>query len=203
MPVTYAELPPHLTKPAIEMLVDSLQVEPGFAHILPRESERRLAMKHIFAGMTSTARRKGKIWAAIEDDTVLATGIWLAPGEYPSGWLESIRTIPHMIGLRSLGREKLQMLSDFDNRAKEHFPKTPCWYLQALGVHPSTQGKGIGSALMRYMLEEIGAHDCYLETGTPANVRFYERIGFEVLNAEAQLTPNKGPTHWTMMRYAQ
>ena len=60
---------------------------------------------------------------------------------------------------------------------------SPHWYLSAVGVDPARHGEGLGSALVRRGIEraERDGRPIYLETGTESNVRFYERLGFEVL----------------------
>jgi GNAT superfamily N-acetyltransferase len=59
-------------------------------------------------------------------------------------------------------------------------PKEP-HYLAVLGTNPAHQGEGIGSALVRHVLDDPAnvREPAYLETETPANVPFYERTGFE------------------------
>ena len=60
----------------------------------------------------------------------------------------------------------------------QHAPM-PHWYLAAIGVEPAYQGRGLGSALMRPILNRAdGQHvACYLETHREDNVRLYERHG--------------------------
>ena len=57
------------------------------------------------------------------------------------------------------------------------------WYLDVLGVDPSKQGKGIGSALIRFGLERAARDgaDAFLETAVEANVAYYERFGFRTV----------------------
>ncbi|MFC3613116.1 GNAT family N-acetyltransferase [Lutimaribacter marinistellae] len=54
------------------------------------------------------------------------------------------------------------------------------WYLSILGLDPSVQGQGKGSALLAPVLARADAAGvgCYLETFTPRNMRFYQRLGF-------------------------
>jgi ribosomal protein S18 acetylase RimI-like enzyme len=76
----------------------------------------------------------------------------------------------------------------------------PHWELLIVGVDPALQGRGRGSALVRDGLakaDESGL-PCYLNTNTPANVPFYERLGFSVLE-EATLGKD-GPLAWAMRR---
>ena len=66
---------------------------------------------------------------------------------------------------------------------EQYHPKEPCWYLPLIGVDPIHQGKGIGSALMKYALERCDEQgiSSYLESTNPKNISLYERYGFEVM----------------------
>ncbi|MBN2156925.1 MAG: GNAT family N-acetyltransferase [Candidatus Lokiarchaeota archaeon] len=70
------------------------------------------------------------------------------------------------------------------NRVDKHrknFKQIPFLYLFALGVHPEKQGEGIGSKLLKLMLDQLDSDiPVYLETETEKNVRFYERFGFKI-----------------------
>jgi len=73
-----------------------------------------------------------------------------------------------------------------------------CWHLDSIGVEPSAQGRGIGSALVesgltRARVDQAGV---FLETGTPRNVPYYERFGFRVV--EDPYAPDGGPRIWFM-----
>ncbi len=65
----------------------------------------------------------------------------------------------------------------------------PNWYLGVLAVDPSIQGTGIGTALLRAFLDLVDADPASigtsLETGSPANCRFYHRFGFQERTAGA------------------
>ena len=55
------------------------------------------------------------------------------------------------------------------------------WYLSIVGIAPPFQGQGLGGSLIRPILDrtdELGRHT-FLETFTPRNMRFYERLGFK------------------------
>jgi len=59
-------------------------------------------------------------------------------------------------------------------------PTSPHWYLGTLGVEPSLQGRGVGTALMRNWLARVDPDGlaAYLETDRAENLPFYERFGF-------------------------
>lgn len=201
--IQFQELPQAKQDEATHVISDALMIEPGYIHIFPDAAQRRLVLQSHMGANIDTAFRRGKVWAASEGDRILAVAIWLAPGEYPLDNQEKQLVAHYSAGLESLEREKMEQLDEYDLNCVRYFPKDPCWYLQAYGVDPSTQGKGVGSRLMRHMLAEIGHSDCYLETGTRVNLGFYERFGFEIVEPAAQLAPGNGPTHWTMLRPGQ
>jgi GNAT superfamily N-acetyltransferase len=74
------------------------------------------------------------------------------------------------------------------------------WYLAILGVHPSMQGRGVGSSLVRPILKRADADGlhCYLETAQPKNVPLYEHLGFKVIVDEVE--PKSGVRFWTFLR---
>lgn len=61
-------------------------------------------------------------------------------------------------------------------------PKSPMYYLWFIGVDPSEQNKGIGTMLMKEVLDEGAAKQrpIYLETSTLKNIPWYEKFGFKV-----------------------
>lgn len=69
-----------------------------------------------------------------------------------------------------------------------HRPKEPGWFLETVATSPEAQGKGLGSAVLIPGIQEAGRAECpaFLETSSEANVRFYERLGFQV-TADVQL----------------
>jgi ribosomal protein S18 acetylase RimI-like enzyme len=89
------------------------------------------------------------------------------------------------------------------NLVESMHPHEPHWYLATLGVAVERQGHGVGSALMRPVLEHCDAvgMPCYLESSKERNVPFYRRHGFAVVK-EVSL-PGDGPPIWTMWREPQ
>jgi len=74
----------------------------------------------------------------------------------------------------------------------------PLWYLGTLGVDPSCQGGGFGSALLAAWLEEVDrdTSPACLETDVRANIAFYARAGFQVEEELSLL----GTLVWRMRR---
>ena len=81
-------------------------------------------------------------------------------------------------------------------------PATPHWYLPMVGVEPARQGRGLGSALIRPVLERCDRTGvpAYLEATTPRSRALYERLGFRVT---ATIREGGCPPLWCMLREPQ
>ena len=64
----------------------------------------------------------------------------------------------------------------------------PCWHLSPICVEPSSQGKGLGTAV---------SQPCYLETQPEKNVAFYQTCGFRVVSRTP--VPGTGLDHWGIL----
>lgn len=122
-----------------------------------------------------------------------AAAMWLPPGIHPDD--ESL------VGLTAAHAPKHQqadMEGVFAQMASYH-PAEPCWYLPLIGVDPSRQGRGYGSALLRHALERCDRDrvPAYLESSNPRNIPLYERHGFEVIGT---IQSGTSPTVVPMLR---
>lgn len=68
----------------------------------------------------------------------------------------------------------------------EHHPRTPHWSVAPVAVEPDLRGRGIGTGLMRRLLDDVRTRDgaeIWLEA-EPENERFYLQLGFEVVERD-------------------
>lgn len=126
-------------------------------------------------------------------DGYSGAALWLPPGVAPDeetmiGLVE--KTTPDSI--------KQDAYGVFEQMAKYH-PTEPHWYLPLIGVDPTRQGNGVGSALMKHALAACDRDGtiAYLESSNPRNVPLYERHGFEVLG---EIQVGSSPTMRPMLR---
>jgi ribosomal protein S18 acetylase RimI-like enzyme len=72
-----------------------------------------------------------------------------------------------------------------------------------IGVDPTGQGRGLGSALISHTLARADAEEmpAYLDATSERSVPLYERHGFEV--TEEFHLPKGGPPLWRMWRDPQ
>jgi ribosomal protein S18 acetylase RimI-like enzyme len=130
----------------------------------------------------------GMLWEAGE---AAGAALWIPPGTRLEEFDAASR--PGIHTLTDPGKHDA-LWSWIESR----IPREPLWFLDHIGVDPSRQGRGIGSALVELGLERsrrdgVGA---YLETATSENVPYYERMGFRVVE-EADV-PGGGPHVWFM-----
>ncbi len=132
-----------------------------------------------------------------------AAAIWTPPGATAfdlSPW-RTLLVLPRLMSIA--GRRGLNRALELGAILTAHHPSEPHAHLVFLGVRPDRQGQGLGSAILKRTLADVDqAHlPAYLETATEANVRLYQRYGFDV-SAELRCPPD-GPAFWTMLRPAR
>ena len=127
--------------------------------------------------------------------------MWLPPGKHkPSIW-QQLMLLPSILPILGLSGA-LHALRDLNQMEKMHPQGTPHWYLGFIGVSPSEQGTGIGSALLRPVLEQCDAEriPAYVENCNEQNLGFYVKNGFKVVS---ECDIRKGPRLWGMWRVPQ
>jgi GNAT superfamily N-acetyltransferase len=123
--------------------------------------------------------------------------IWAPPGKWHLGLLKQLRLTPALASIN--GRAVARLLQAI-NAAESNHPSELHYYLAFLGVEPELQGNGIGSALLRQVLDRCDREQvpAYLEASTPRNRALYERNGFQVID---EFFFGKGsPPLWRMWR---
>ena len=169
--------------------------DPVTSHIFRNEARREAGL-HAFFGTQMRADYL-PFGGCYTTEGYSGSAIW-APAGKPmqtglSGILTLLPVLPYVFS--NLGNT-LRLLTLMETK----HPRQPHWYLATLGTAVEQQGKGVGSALMRPVLEHCDTDGipCYLESSKERNVPFYRRHGFEVV--EELPLPDDGPTLWTMWR---
>jgi GNAT superfamily N-acetyltransferase len=129
-------------------------------------------------------------------DGYTGAALWFSPGIEPD-----VEPVVELIEQSVFESDRMDVFAVFEQMGHYHL-KEPHWYLLIVGVEPTQQGKGYGSALMQHVLEQCD-HDripAYLKASKPDNVPFYERHGFEVLST---IQVGASPPIFPMVRYPQ
>lgn len=113
--------------------------------------------------------------------------LWLPPNVHPDeeGLAEVLQD--------SLPEKRLETALAGFGQLDDYHPDEPHWHLAFLGVEPTKQRNGLGSALLERGLatcDEEGV-PVYLESAKTENVSLYLRHGFEVLGTtdEGEMPP--------------
>lgn len=142
----------------------------------------------------------GEGYATPERDAV---ALWLLPGntEMTPGrmYRAGMFAAPLKFGLG--GFKRFMNFAGHTDKIHKAAAPLPHYYLFAMGVHPSAQGKGRGSFLLERMLERIDREKmpAYLEVQNERNLALYRRFGFEVAG-EGEFPGSNGHYNWGMLR---
>jgi ribosomal protein S18 acetylase RimI-like enzyme len=135
--------------------------------------------------------------ALVVTEPEIRTGaIWQAPRPAPLGFVRQARVLAKLVGLTRTGLRRAARLGELMSR---HHLKEPHWYLAVLGTDPMAQRTGLASAVLAPVLERCDRErtPAYLESSKAANIAFYNKHGFEVVD---ELCVPDGPSLWPMVR---
>lgn len=110
-------------------------------------------------------------WVAEQNNEIIAAAI-----VYDGARLEELR--------RPVGKEIRALFNrDFD---PEHETQAGEFYIDSIGVHPGQQGKGIGSEILRFLIDEY-VHKgnktlgLLVDKDNPQAKKLYLRLGFKIV----------------------
>lgn len=174
--------------------------DPFYEFIVGDAPERNQRMRDGWTGFLRHASNGLSHTYTTDDHAGVA--VWHPPGYTGAGFIDSLRLLPsatRMAGGIGRLREVSRAMAALEQHRRLHAPG-PHFYLSVLGVEPERRGEGIGSALMRPVLDlASGAKlPAYLETATGRNVLLYERAGFVVV--EELIIPGTDIHGWLMLR---
>ena len=176
-------------------LADAFYDDPVMSWVSPDDSRRLDQLRRLFAFFGQ------RVWFRHElsftTEGIVGAAVWMPPGAWHLGFLRELLLMPGM--LRRAGLRDFPRLMRLLNLFESHHPHEPHHYLPVIGVTPGWQGKGLGTALLRPMLERCDEEGmpAYLEATSARNRTCYERNGFE---ATDELVLPDGPPAWTMWR---
>ena len=182
-------------------LVRSFWDYPETRHLLPDARARQKVLPRYLGSDASDSARYGTLRAATVDGAVVGAAASLPPGLYPIGLRRQVAEARRLIPVApwGVGAARRGRRGQDANRSVHRSVPAHHW-LRVLGVEPARHGRGIGSLLLRALLDDADADGCgsFLFTATEANTGWYEAFGFVVLSAYHP-TPT-WPRVWAMWR---
>ncbi len=179
--------------PVMDILALAFSTDPAVRYMFPGAATYLEHFNRLATGMAGSALAAGTAWVA---DDGGAAALWLAPGAEADK-----DAIIALVG-EAVAPERQAVLGELGDLMDEFHPAEPHWYLSMIGVDPSRQGQGLGSALLKAGLARCDADGlpAYLESSSPKNVPLYERHGFEVIGL---IKPGDHPGLIPMFRAAR
>jgi len=122
---------------------------------------------------------------------------WLGPDQKLK-WPVSFASAAKVMRLGGAKGVYRMMLSGM--KTEHYHPRTPHYYLFAIGVTPDSKGRGLGTALISEVLRRCDAEGmpAYLENSKAENLPFYAGHGFKVLQ-QIRFAASAPPV-WLMWR---
>lgn len=181
------------------LLARAFHEDPLMVYGIPDPEARTRLLPKLIGLNVRYGCRYGMVYVTAAGD---GAAIWLPPGRTRYTAWRMLRAgmfaAPLVVPWAAVGR--LSGAEAYTARLHRRLAPREHWYLAQIGVEPERQGQGIGSALMRPMLDmfETDRVACYLETSKEANVPFYAHRGFVVV-ADGDAAAG-GPHNWAMLR---
>jgi ribosomal protein S18 acetylase RimI-like enzyme len=141
--------------------------------------------------LTGIGLPHGRVWVA---DDVSAVAVWTTPATPSEVYAD------HADAFREIAGSRAELAEEYAEAMGIFRPRDPVWFLALVGVDPDRQRQGLGRAVISPGLAAADAEHspAFLETQDPANLSFYESLGFTVV-AELEL-PHRGPIHYALYR---
>lgn len=198
-PITVRKLRSDEVEPILNVMARAFDADPVMNFVVKQDRRRarrlRGALKAIFL---EPCLPHGETYVS---DGLEGGAFWIPPGKRERSALANLRLLPHLVRAAGLARVP-GLVAAMDVVDKKH-PHEPHFYLPMIGIDPPHQGRGLGTALMRPVLERCDRDGipAYLESSNERNVPLYERNGFRI--AEAIGLAKDGPPMWLMWRDPQ
>lgn len=138
------------------------------------------------------------------DDESMGAAVWSKPVD--ENLANQIALEKKTFLLQDMGPASLQTYQEITSFMSKHTSQVVpenSWYLSILGLAPHHQGLGLGQQLMEPILNQTDALGVptYLETFTPRNITFYQRLGYE--ESASFIEPVTAAEYWVLLRQPQ
>ena len=135
-----------------------------------------------------------------------AVAVWLGPGHPAATLYQLLRTglLPAALWRLDWGgfRRLWHYLGATAGLRRHSVAMSAHYYLLALAVRPKARGLGLGRRLLQATLVAMQATHapCYLDAQHPAQLGFFQRLGFRLAGQCATGHEASAPTNWGLIR---
>jgi GNAT superfamily N-acetyltransferase len=164
----------------IEILTRSFDDNKSVNYVVKQDQNRVERIKNLMDYSFNVCNEFGEVWMS---DDKQAVALILFPDKKRS----SFRTLlwDLKLALSVIGIDRVSAVLKREAMIKSNHPKEPIAYLWFIGVNPQLQGKGVGSAFIKEVIQECERkkRPIYLETSMEKNLPFYKKFGFEIFQS--------------------
>jgi ribosomal protein S18 acetylase RimI-like enzyme len=174
----------------IDVLVRAFSADPAARWVWPDSQQYLMHFPSFVRAFGGKAFTHGSAYYV---DGYAGAALWLPPDVDPDE--DALNNIFQQTVSEQIQKD---VLAIFEQMGRYH-PSEPHWYLPLMGVDPSQQGKGFGSALLQQVLIQCDRDNklAYLESSNPKNISLYVRHGFEILGT---IQVGTSPSIFPMLR---
>jgi GNAT superfamily N-acetyltransferase len=198
-PITIERLTAGCLDASVRLLCRAFQDDPIITFYLHGNWRRTLAFPVLFRDWLRSDLPFGHAYVALVGGKVVAVAVWRPPGAGQAPLAQRVQAQASHLALRLLfPTTGNQLLHGFE-AIHARRPEKPHWYLSLVGVDTGWQGRGIGSNLLRPILDVADAANlpCYVDTPFVRDIVFYQRLGFKPF--DQLVFPGAGRI-WFMLR---
>jgi ribosomal protein S18 acetylase RimI-like enzyme len=166
------------------------------------ENEYQQSIKHLIQFICDRASEDDSLLIGAFVEGKLQGVAFISPpqNEKNNNDVESTPTSSEQKFATAIGEEALMRMEAYLDLKKANKPSSPHFYLNTLAVHPQSQRKGIGSAILSHIHQmseqHSDSHGVALDTQTQKNVSYYQRFDYSVSNSAVL----ENVTNWFMFR---
>jgi GNAT superfamily N-acetyltransferase len=156
------------------VMAEAFFEDPIFGWLMPNDAKRAAQLRRYFAiELRHFALARGHVWTT---DDLAGAALSLPPG----AWRAPLRATLLEGGAFGVHLSRAARLAAAIER---RHVREPHYYVRDVGVLPTMQGKGLGSALLDPTLSRCDREGlpAYLEASSERNAALYARLGFELI----------------------
>lgn len=159
------------------MLTESFDDNKSVNYIIPQDRHRTRRIYRLMEYSFDYCRLFGEVYLS---DDKQGCALVVYPRKARVTWGSTLLDL--RLVLRCVGLVNLRKVLQREAIIKKLHPQESFCYLWFIGVAPAAQQKGIGSTLLREILDQCdqAGLPVYLETSVERNISWYQRLGFTV-----------------------
>lgn len=163
----------------VDILAKAFEDNKSVNYIIKQDQSRKRRIKRLMEYSFDVCHLFGEVLLS-DDKRACALIVW--PEKKRTSLKSALLDIKLMVTCIGLSNIKKALVRE--GKIKKLQPKEPMYYLWFIGVDPLEQHRGIGSQLLREIIERYALEQraICLETSTLRNIPWYQRFGFEIYN---------------------